>query len=883
MATTLMRPIFFERRKQKKETEEEVKDEDKGKSEDKGKDEEVKEELLKDKYIYFIKEEDLTGDTPQKDPIPSKLDDTGRPQAAVLSGKYYIRISDESIADPKKIKKTECFSPIEITSEKEQKIYLEIITIQAVIDTEYKVVLFDKGLSQHQDSSETPLPASPTCIQVYIKKIASENQYKGEGTLKCSNSNVEFYLDKEYKTVFDINTKITFEQLTQKEKFKIYLKGKTAGKFDLTLELDESGTSSIITKKCEQKMGVVKIETELYQYDTSNPPAEVLISDEDKIKKGRLLHKQIGDNHGRAKLILKKIDSTQWPDGCDDYIITMSANKTGGQVILFDAAEKGNKINLPYTITKKNLESADQNIWVEGNVDSDKICDAQLDFGIDRPDDKDNKLEKEIKHYGDFMRFTVVTVERVAPEEVFDESTADAAKLTDYKGNKYKVFINTATANVNDKRKLKIKAKLSKKLQGIKLYFMLAPDKDNGKAANYGYDLPGTWNAIGDGIKHKDKANKADYFHYSADTNADGEAEKELELSRFGRDIFKAGIYISQDVHLAEYIHGDAVKGKREPVLSKNIKVWRKAWFQMTSADGFNPPDPTIMIDAYKKVGVDEIKSAHVKFLKASAPARTYYPKYMFDCGTSTTDVAVIGNHNKSGFFKDKSAGGYFDVKADEPHKVHIVICEKQWDKGKGTVSKVITLRSRTSSWINMGETIITPPLEGGNLVDSGKWELTSDPTQNGALTDADIIIDNTRTNNKCIKVKLPALAPTPWLFKTVKVTLKLKYADGPYLGESSGKNILAVYEPSDVTDYNNTITHEIGHSFGQVPKVGAQHASLPAHPNQFMGQGNHCNWNTNKCVMYESGPVPGCINKFCEVCHPYLLVQDMDGFNKNG
>jgi hypothetical protein len=26
---------------------------------------------------------------------------------------------------------------------------------------------------------------------------------------------------------------------------------------------------------------------------------------------------------------------------------------------------------------------------------------------------------------------------------------------------------------------------------------------------------------------------------------------------------------------------------------------------------------------------------------------------------------------------------------------------------------------------------------------------------------------------------------------------------------------------------------------------------------------------------MYESGPQPGSLNRYCDVCHPYLLLQD--------
>ena len=51
----------------------------------------------------------------------------------------------------------------------------------------------------------------------------------------------------------------------------------------------------------------------------------------------------------------------------------------------------------------------------------------------------------------------------------------------------------------------------------------------------------------------------------------------------------------------------------------------------------------------------------------------------------------------------------------------------------------------------------------------------------------------------------------------------------------------------------------------------------IPAHPNQAdEGFGNHCRVDTDKCVMYDSGPIAGSYNRFCDSCHPYLLAQDM-------
>ena len=73
--------------------------------------------------------------------------------------------------------------------------------------------------------------------------------------------------------------------------------------------------------------------------------------------------------------------------------------------------------------------------------------------------------------------------------------------------------------------KVKFKARLSAKLAGVPLRFMLAPDKDNTKAANWNIDFPTDgksgasdvkWKDVPAAIKHKDKADRKDLLHLRA-------------------------------------------------------------------------------------------------------------------------------------------------------------------------------------------------------------------------------------------------------------------------------------------------------------------------------------------------------------------------------
>lgn len=98
----------------------------------------------------------------------------------------------------------------------------------------------------------------------------------------------------------------------------------------------------------------------------------------------------------------------------------------------------------------------------------------------------------------------------------------------------------------------------------------------------------------------------------------------------------------------------------------------------------------------------------------------------------------------------------------------------------------------------------------------------------------------------------------------------------------------------------NNTISHEIGHALNQTPKPGMQPKGLPVHPHQYTkhgGIGSHCNtvekggkhqkgtlkkdvYQSGICVMFHAGDSK-CINKFCDVCIPYVKATDVNEFGR--
>ena len=94
------------------------------------------------------------------------------------------------------------------------------------------------------------------------------------------------------------------------------------------------------------------------------------------------------------------------------------------------------------------------------------------------------------------------------------------------------------------------------------------------------------------------------------------------------------------------------------PVKTKaKYVVWRKFWYQMTFADGYNPPKPSKAEEAYAKVFAEMVKAGEKKFKKEDVPVdlrdRTILKEYMLKKGGANKDVAAIGAHNKNEFTKE--------------------------------------------------------------------------------------------------------------------------------------------------------------------------------------------------------------------------------------
>lgn len=794
----------------------------------------------------------------------------------------------------------------------------EVIKVKAKLEAEYKVVLFDKQLSKHQESTEDKVLTGATYIELSLEQDRSSPTFDKGATLELSGTGkVEAYSDDALTTKFNFGSEIPVDKIAVGKNLKLWLVGKNKGKFKLKLTPAKSSNGKFVNQPAaELEMGVAELALDVYEQDLAklkkiqvdpdvDPisdyhkaldaevlPDQIAQSEEDKIKKGRLLHAQNGAHFGRSKLVLKALVVDQFPAGCDNYQITLNTGGKSGSVKIFDSEFDGSEVPLPLSIKKSDL-SSDKTYWVEGGAESDAFRDTILDVGLDRAPGGQTKTAKK---NADWARFTVIKI-----DEVVLNYTPVAGEAQAWDSTKNRFYINLKKGDVG--KTIKVQAKLSKALENVNIHFMLVEDKDNRKQTNWGVDLPdgsnsssGTagstwvWKDIDPSVKHLDKTDRKDLLHYAEKTDAKGHVSKELKLSQFGGDKFYLAAYIEQDPHLAKYTHDHSTLGKRKPVMAAaEVNIWREFWYQEIKVSGIASPSLTGAIGQYSDVRSEMADAGAITISRATVNGYTpqaIYPRYMIEVNGGNADALVVSDTNKAQFFTGVVA------EKDKPIKIPILICDAQWDAGANSgAASAIDNAANFPIDINMGTLALDPPLQGGHLLVSGDWiAAEKDPAtgtwlnaRNGNLANADISINPGRGSLYEVTIGIPAGVGAVTANTHIQVqNLVVQGANGPYLGESFNQRILAVYDATSAltkADFQNTIAHEIGHAFKQVVKgnPAAGITGLPSHPHQMdLGQGNHCRHLVNKCVMYDSGPIAGSLNQYCDVCHPYLLVQDM-------
>lgn len=843
------------------------------------------------------------------------------------------------------------------------------------IEEEFKVVLLDRGLAVHQvgEPETEKIYADATYVEISITETNREQYpFKTTAKLKCVPANVEVFVDEECKTRLTEDLKA--EQVAGGKKLKLWLRGKTKGKFKACLELADTGDRRIRPSKDspELELGVVELVMDVHQHDVAavkalqvdpdtDPidtyytnlkdkalPEQKAMTDEQKAKTGRLLHEQKDAGHGRAKLVVKKLPADQWPAGTDDYQILINTTDASGAAELCDTEWDGAPKAFPAGPFKvSELKAAEKVLWVQGQTACSKMRGVRLDLTLDR---SEGGLAKKPKRNGDWARFTVVKI-----KEVKLDYTPVAGKANAWDSTDKRFFINLKPDP--DGRKITIGVQLSEEIQDVVVHFMLVEHEHNRKTANWGVNLPDgtrvlnavaaqddagtpqvfpgnepkwTWKDISADVKHLDRDDRKNLLHVSEKTDAKGYAKKEVRLSRFGGDKFYLAAYIEQDPHLAKFIDEHVDLKKRKPSMtSEAIQVWRKFWYKEVKVAGLLVSGFGNSPDTYRDVKAVMLPGTLVEMPRADADVinpPVIYPKHMVSYFVDPArnvyvnnfpgdvgDALVVGDANERRFFALAAAEG------DKPVMYPMLNAHALWVAG-GTIPGVPATdgpATRTWAspddyqnsrvWVAFTQKVLDPPLQGGTLLDRGTCEaedwIPHPPPAAGvpALPSApdgpagappgvwgnrrqhdlearDVSLDPNRNDPRKVRISLPSRVVVSANGTRVRITGLHVRCAASFLGTSYRDGIVNAFTPNDVPDFINTVNHETGHSFKLVTPVRPGNA--PSHPLKYANQGNHCAYDNKGCVMYESGPVPASLNRYCPVCHPYLLVSDMSDVN---
>jgi hypothetical protein len=794
-----------------------------------------------------------------------------------------------------------------------------------VIAPEYRVVLLDRGLAAHQarEPAANKLYASPTYIDVSLEQSDEATApYAGAAKLELSPRHVDAFEDE--ACTKKLTRPLTARELSGPSPMRVWLRGISRGAFRASLTLDriQGPKMRLAEGVAPVDMAVVELKMQVYEPNIAaaarlsvNPdkepldlyhqalqslklPDPIALSDRDKIARGPLLHVQRSGSHARTKLEIARLDRAVWPIEADAYeVYVVDASQTGS-FAAYDAPWDGAETLFPLGPFKlSELRSAAKELWIEGRGAGEQRG-VTLSLALDRAPGGPAHTRKE---NADAARMTVAEITEV---DIDFTPQPNAANPWDAANNRF--FINfgqTLTA-----RELEIRAKLDPPIPGIPIRFMLVEHRDNRKAANWGVDLPTgppasdtagnrwVWKDISADLKHKDKSARKDFLHVAGTTDASGSATATVRLSRFGGDKFYLAAYLECDLHLAKHIDGHPDLGTRVPPMrAAPIQVWRKFWYKEIKVDGIQVAGLGSAPDVYEDVkAVMEAAQEVVMSRQAASAIRplAIYPKHMVsyyqDLRTrkwynnypkDMSDAIVVGDANQDQFMELATP------EAEKPVMIPMVNAHALWAAERGSSPGGSSAWTPTGSFpiaVDVFRSTLDPPLQGGTLLESGRWLAEDwDPATNswtnargGALSATTVSIDPGRSDPHFVQIDLPKGVTVSASGTRVRIVkLKVRWADW-YLGTAYNDGIVNAYTPNDVQDFYNTAAHEIGHKLGQVPKKTT--AGIPGHFLQYDNQGSHCSYQSEACLMYESGPQPHSLNRYCPVCQPYLLVADM-------
>ncbi|WP_257457653.1 hypothetical protein [Archangium lipolyticum] len=443
-------------------------------------------------------------------------------------------------------------------------------TVTPVIDTEYDLVLLDT-------SSEAKNRTTPVRARFYVTQSAPTTPYTCDGELKRDNGNVRVYLDEACTLELNFrDDKALIPNAALIDPARVYyLRGVASGKSTLTLkakapEPSVSTPAITVASEAKRELAVIPLKLTVYRDDGGTSPiTEVAMSPRAMRQEGRSLHVQnVQKQYGRARLVLKKVDTSTWPAAAASYQVLVSVVSTQDRLTLHDS-EAGTTVaadkDRPLALGKTDVGASDKSYWAEGKAVSADLCDVRVELGLRRDDrvgeswqDRQPSLRN-----GDWAAMTVVKIVRVTPDvdgwTQYVNQPPDRSLLANDNGNPSK-----------NGRNVLVTAEVEPAKAGIDVDFMLWGFNGNGNAAVGTPRVPN----VPDELKAADK-------HVTAATGSDGKASARIKLSRYGGDRFYAVAFLADDARKGETELG--AKGDTAPATtrSKPLEVWQKIFYTL--------------------------------------------------------------------------------------------------------------------------------------------------------------------------------------------------------------------------------------------------------------------------------------------------------------
>ena len=183
----------------------------------------------------------------------------------------------------------------------------------------------------------------------------------------------------------------------------IFIEGATptAKVNDLKLTLELRGGTKVIQPAVSITVTCVELTLDICQSRTSATTDPLPLSADDKFKKGRFVHKQVGTKHGRAMLIVRKAK----PDDFADALV-LNSTTVGGATrpkVFADTAEVPaagqSALTLPLDVT--GVTAAGKKFFVEGDGVSNALLDITLQLGVKGLDDDGDRVNVTVVQFTD--------------------------------------------------------------------------------------------------------------------------------------------------------------------------------------------------------------------------------------------------------------------------------------------------------------------------------------------------------------------------------------------------------------------------------------------------------------------------------------------------